>query len=149
MFGKKSNGAIIATLLLTVFIWGGSNAGTKYLVGFCPPGLIGGTRLLCAGLILLAILKWTKWLGTLTPLTASTRQRIMAARVAEPGDLHRGVQLGDAFYGGIACGVISGHSAGVGVALGRPAGANVAFRAALRRGGAGGDRRGGFILAFA
>src|ERR1700677_1663521 len=76
VFGKKSNGAIIATLLLTVFIWGGSNAGTKYLVGFWPPVLIGCTRLLFAGLILLGILKWTKWLGTLTRLTASTRKEL-------------------------------------------------------------------------
>ena len=76
MFGKKSNGAIIGTLLLTVFIWGASNAGTKYLVGFWPPGLIGSTRLLCAGLILLAILKWTNWLGTLTPLDASLRREL-------------------------------------------------------------------------
>ena len=73
MFGRKSNGAIIVTLLLTVLIWGGSNAGTKYLVGFWPPGMIGSTRLLCAGLILLAILKWTNWLGELTPLTPATR----------------------------------------------------------------------------
>ena len=76
MFGKKSNGAIIATLLLTVFIWGGSNAGTKYLVGFWAPGFVGCTRLLCAGLILLGILKWTNWLGTLTPLTVSTRKAL-------------------------------------------------------------------------
>jgi drug/metabolite transporter (DMT)-like permease len=76
VFGKKSNNAIIATLLLTVFIWGGSNVGTKYLVGFWPPGLVGCTRLLCAGLLLLGILKRTKWLGTLTPLTPATRKAL-------------------------------------------------------------------------
>ncbi|MDB6020784.1 MAG: hypothetical protein JWQ04_641 [Pedosphaera sp.] len=74
MFAKKSNGAIVATLVLAVFLWGGSNAGTKYVVKFWGPGWIGSTRLLCAGLILLAILKWTRWLGTLSPLTAAMRR---------------------------------------------------------------------------
>ena len=76
MFAKKSNGAIIATLLLTVFIWGGSNAGTRYLVGFWPPGLVGSTRLLCAGLILLGILRWTRWLGKPTPLSPALRREL-------------------------------------------------------------------------
>ena len=76
VFGKKSNGAIIATLLLTVFIWGGSNAGTKYLVGSWPPGMIGSTRLLFAGLILLGILKWTGWLGPLTPLPSAVWRQL-------------------------------------------------------------------------
>ncbi len=76
MFGKKSNGAIIATLLFTVFIWGASNAGTKHLVAYWPPALIGSTRLLCAGLILLAILKWTNWLGKLTALDAAMRRQL-------------------------------------------------------------------------
>jgi drug/metabolite transporter (DMT)-like permease len=76
VFAKRSNGAIIATLLLTVFIWGGSNAGTRYLVGFWPPGLVGCTRLLCAGAILMGILKWTRWLGTPTYLSAETRREI-------------------------------------------------------------------------
>ncbi|MDB6110434.1 MAG: hypothetical protein JWR69_2184 [Pedosphaera sp.] len=57
-------------LLLAVFLWGGSNAGTKFLVQTWPPIWIGSTRLLSAGLILLAILRWTKWLGTTTPLSA-------------------------------------------------------------------------------
>ena len=74
MFAKKSNGAIIATLLAVVFLWGGSNVGTKYLVGFWPPGWLGSTRLLCAGLILLSILKWTRWLGALTPLTRAVKR---------------------------------------------------------------------------
>jgi drug/metabolite transporter (DMT)-like permease len=69
VFGKQSNGAIITTLLLTVFLWGASNAATKYVVGAWPPGWTGATRLFCGGLILLAILKWTRWMGKLTPLT--------------------------------------------------------------------------------
>lgn len=76
VFAKKSNGAIIASLILTVFIWGGSNAGTKYLAGCWPPGLVGSTRLLCAGLILLGVLRWTRWLGTPTPLSAAISREL-------------------------------------------------------------------------
>lgn len=76
MSGKKSNGAIAFTLLLAVFLWGGSNVGSKYVVKFWPAAWTGGTRLLGAGLILLAILKWTRWLGSLTPLNAATKREL-------------------------------------------------------------------------
>jgi O-acetylserine/cysteine efflux transporter len=68
VFRNKSNGAIIATLLLAIFLWGASNAGTKYVVTAWPPIWTGCTRFLCAGLILMAILRWTRWLGKLSPL---------------------------------------------------------------------------------
>jgi drug/metabolite transporter (DMT)-like permease len=68
VFAKKSNGAIVITLLVTIFLWGGNNAGTKYLVKVWPPGFLGSTRFLCAGLLLLGILKWTRWLGATGPL---------------------------------------------------------------------------------
>ena len=74
MLDKKSNGAIATLLVLAIFFWGGSNAGTKYLVTEWPPIWLGCTRLLCAGLLLLAVLRWTNWLGTLSPLTAQTRR---------------------------------------------------------------------------
>ena len=74
VFAKKSNGAIIATLITVVFLWGGSNAGTKYLVGAWPVGWVGCTRFIAAGLILLAILKWTRWLGALSPLTGRAKR---------------------------------------------------------------------------
>ena len=74
MLDKKSNGAIATLLVLAIFFWGGSNAGTKYLVTCWPPIWLGCTRLLCAGLLLLAILRWTNWLGTLSPLTPQTRR---------------------------------------------------------------------------
>lgn len=74
VFEKKSNGAIAASLVLTVFLWGGSNAGTKYVVKFWGPGWVGSTRFLGAGLILLAILKWTRWLGALKPVNAAIKR---------------------------------------------------------------------------
>lgn len=74
MSEKKSNGAIVVSLVFAVFLWGGSNAGSKYVVKYWPAAWTGGTRLLGAGFILLAILKWTRWLGELTPLTAAMKR---------------------------------------------------------------------------
>lgn len=54
---------IVASLLLAVFLWGGNNTGIKVLVGAWPPLWVGGTRFLCAGLLMLAMLRWTRWLG--------------------------------------------------------------------------------------
>lgn len=50
-------------MLFAIFLWGGNNTGTKLLVSAWPPTFTGGTRFLCAGLLLLAILRWTLWLG--------------------------------------------------------------------------------------
>lgn len=49
--------------MLTVFLWGANNAATKYLVRFWPPGWIGCTRLLFAGIFLLLLLYLTPWFG--------------------------------------------------------------------------------------
>ena len=75
MFSAKANGAIAAGLLLSVFLWGGSNAGVKYLVGSWPPIWVGGTRFLCAGLLLLAVLRWTKWLGAASVLPPGLKHK--------------------------------------------------------------------------
>ncbi len=64
----------MVSLILAVFLWGGTNTGTKYAVKVWSPGWIGSTRLLCAGLILLAILKWTRWLGASNRLTSSIKR---------------------------------------------------------------------------
>jgi drug/metabolite transporter (DMT)-like permease len=71
---NKSNAALAGMLILAVFLWGGSNVGTKYLVADWPPVWVGCTRLLCAGLVLLGILRWTRWLGGLTPISAQARR---------------------------------------------------------------------------
>lgn len=63
MSRQKSNGWLAASLVFAVFLWGGNNAGVKFLVGFWPPVFVGATRFLCAGLLLLAVLRWTNWLG--------------------------------------------------------------------------------------
>lgn len=64
MSGKPSNAWLAATLLFAVFLWGGNNSGTKFIVATWPPLWTGASRFLCAGLLLLAILRFTNWLGT-------------------------------------------------------------------------------------
>lgn len=49
--------------MLAVALWGGNNVGTKWLVASWPPVWTGSTRFTCAGLLLLAVLRWTNWLG--------------------------------------------------------------------------------------
>jgi len=66
---QKNNAVIAGGLLFTVFLWGGSNAGTKWLVASWPPIWTGSIRFICAGFLLLAALRWTSWLGENRPLT--------------------------------------------------------------------------------
>jgi len=73
---KNNNTAIAGGLLLVVILWGGNNAGTKWLVGSWPPIWTGGTRFLFAGVFLLAVLRFTNWLGEYQPLTAAQRRSL-------------------------------------------------------------------------
>lgn len=63
MLQSKSNVAVAAGLVFAIVLWGGNNTGTKLLVSQWPPSFTGGTRFLCAGFILLGVLRGTKWLG--------------------------------------------------------------------------------------
>ena len=76
MSSRKNNSAIAGSLLLVVLLWGGNNAGTKWLVQSWPPVFTGMTRFLFAGGILLAGLRFTRLLGEFTPLTAAQRRRL-------------------------------------------------------------------------
>jgi drug/metabolite transporter (DMT)-like permease len=71
---EKNNTAIAGSLLFSIFLWGGNNAGTKWLVGSWPPLWTGGIRFLLAGLILLAVLRYTRWLGEFPPLASELRR---------------------------------------------------------------------------
>jgi drug/metabolite transporter (DMT)-like permease len=73
---KKNNPVIAASLLLTVIMWGGNNVGTKWLVGSWPPIWTGATRFLVAGFFLLAILRFTNWLGEFKPLSRESRRQL-------------------------------------------------------------------------
>ncbi|MFO1514991.1 MAG: DMT family transporter [Verrucomicrobiota bacterium] len=63
MFGSRNNATIAGGLVLAVALWGGNNVGTKWLVASWPPIWTGSTRFVCAGLLLLVVLRWTTWLG--------------------------------------------------------------------------------------
>jgi drug/metabolite transporter (DMT)-like permease len=63
-------------LVLAVFFWGGNNTGTRFLVQSWPPIWTGGTRFLCAGLVLLALLRWTGWFGPTNPISPELRKRL-------------------------------------------------------------------------
>lgn len=73
---KNQHGTIAASLLLVVVMWGGNNAGTKWLVHAWPPVFTGGTRFLFAGIILLAVLRFTRLLGEFQPLDAAQRRQL-------------------------------------------------------------------------
>lgn len=76
MSEKKNHSAIAASLVLVVILWGGNNAGTRWLLGQWPPIWTGATRFLFAGLILLAVLRFTNWLGRFQPLTPELRRQL-------------------------------------------------------------------------
>jgi drug/metabolite transporter (DMT)-like permease len=73
---KTSNGAIAAGLACAVFLWGASNAAVKFLVKYWPPIAIGSTRFLAAGLVLLALLRWTKIFGRPSALSPGLKRRL-------------------------------------------------------------------------
>ena len=76
MTRTKSDAAIAFSLVLAVFFWGANNAGTKYIVKVWPPIFTGGSRFFCAGLIMLGIFRWTKWLGEMKPLNPSLKRQL-------------------------------------------------------------------------
>lgn len=76
MSQSKNNAVVAGSLLFTVFLWGGNNAGTKWLVMAWPPVWTGSIRFLLAGVILFAIVRFTPWLGERHPLTATLRRQL-------------------------------------------------------------------------
>lgn len=76
MRAKVNNGAITAGLLFAVFLWGANNAAIKYLVRFWPPIVIGSMRFLAAGLIFLALLRWTILFGPPSVLSPDLKKSL-------------------------------------------------------------------------
>ena len=76
MSEKKDNGAVAFSLLMVVTLWGGNNAGTKWLLGAWPPVFTGFLRFAVAGWILLAVLRFTNWLGQFEKLTPELRREL-------------------------------------------------------------------------
>jgi len=71
-----SHGRIVLGVLFAIFLWGGNNAGVKYLVNSWPPLTVGSTRFICAGVLMLALLRWTDWLGRAGVLSASVKRSL-------------------------------------------------------------------------
>lgn len=79
VLSNRSNAAVVVALLLAVFLWGASNAGTKFVLSGnapWPPIWTGSSRFLCAGLLLLAVTRWTRWLGAAHALTPEISRRL-------------------------------------------------------------------------
>src|SRR6266404_1913025 len=73
---KPSNTVLALSLAFAVILWGGNNTGTKVIVNAWPPIWTGSSRFLCAGLILLGVLRWTPWLGTTHELAPEMRKSL-------------------------------------------------------------------------
>lgn len=76
MSQPKNNAVIAGSLLFTIVLWGGNNAGTKWLVMSWPPVFTGSIRFLLAGILLLAALRFTNLLGVFQPLTPELRRAL-------------------------------------------------------------------------
>ncbi|HTQ49350.1 MAG TPA: DMT family transporter [Candidatus Acidoferrales bacterium] len=76
MSQSKTNAAVAGSLLFTIILWGGNNAGTKWLVMVWPPIWTGSIRFLLAGVLLFAVLRYTSWLGQPHPLTSNLRRQL-------------------------------------------------------------------------
>ncbi len=77
--GTASHRAIVVSLLLTVFIWGANNTGVKVLVTSWPPGWVAATRFICAGLLMLALMRFTDWLGPTSTISAAVQRKLWFA----------------------------------------------------------------------
>ena len=76
MQSKTNDNAIAAGLLFAVLLWGANNAATKFLVRFWPPIFVGATRFVFAGVILLALFRWTKIFEAKTFLTKELKRQL-------------------------------------------------------------------------
>jgi drug/metabolite transporter (DMT)-like permease len=76
VFRTKSDLGLALSLVFAIFLWGGNNAGTRFIVSTWPPIWTGGTRFACAGLIMLALLRWTNWFGRSTSIPPEINRRL-------------------------------------------------------------------------
>ena len=67
---------IVLGLLVAIILWGGNNVGVKYLVQSWPPFTVGSTRFFFAGLLMFALLRWTRWFGPASRLSAEQKRSL-------------------------------------------------------------------------
>ncbi len=73
---SKTNAGLTLGLLFAVFLWGGTNTGTKFIVTTWPPIWTGASRFSIAGLALLLLLRFTNRAGAINPLSAVIKRRL-------------------------------------------------------------------------
>ena len=73
---SKTNVALTLSLLFAVFLWGGTNTGTKFIVTTWPPIWTGASRFTLAGLALLLLLRFTQRVEAMNPLSAVIKRRL-------------------------------------------------------------------------
>ncbi len=71
---RDNSATVIIGLVAAVFLWGGNNVATKYLVDTWPPIWTSCTRFLISGSLLLLLAHKTTWFGTPQPLTDKVRK---------------------------------------------------------------------------
>jgi drug/metabolite transporter (DMT)-like permease len=73
---SKLDFTLAGSMVLAIALWGGTNTGTKVMVAAWPPIWTGGSRFLCAGLMLLVLVRWTNWFGQPQPLTGGLKRSL-------------------------------------------------------------------------
>ncbi|MBG89618.1 MAG: hypothetical protein CMO80_22345 [Verrucomicrobiales bacterium] len=63
MWNTRSNLAITLGISLAMLLWGVNNVAIRFMVQNWPPMFTAVTRMMCISAILLAVLRWTRWLG--------------------------------------------------------------------------------------
>lgn len=66
---RDNSANVVIGLIAAVFLWGGNNVATKYLVDTWPPIWTSCTRFLISGALLLLLAHKTRWFGSPQPLT--------------------------------------------------------------------------------
>jgi drug/metabolite transporter (DMT)-like permease len=69
VLASRNNNAIAAGLVCAITFWGANNVGVKFLVREWPPFWIGCSRMVAVAAVLMAVLRWTRWLGEYVPVT--------------------------------------------------------------------------------
>jgi drug/metabolite transporter (DMT)-like permease len=80
VFSARNSSAIAGSLVFATMLWGANNAGMKHLVQFWPPVAISSGRFILCGVLMLALLQWTRWLGTPTAALTPAASRHLWTR---------------------------------------------------------------------
>jgi drug/metabolite transporter (DMT)-like permease len=73
---SKINASLALSLLFAVFLWGGTNTGTKFIVTNWPPIWTGASRFSLAGLLLLLVVRLTNRQNPMRRLSADIKRRL-------------------------------------------------------------------------